>query len=332
METANTAEEKMKIGIMGIGRIAEVLAETMKRTPGVECFGAASRKLEKAQDFCRRHGFTKAYGSYEEMVSDPEIELVYIATPHSHHYENMKLCIGHGKPVLCEKSFTTNARQAREIMELAKKNKVYVAEAIWTRYMPSRSLINEAVSSGIIGDTKMMTATLWYDIDDKERIMDPSLSGGALLDVGVYAINFALMHFGKDISKIDSSVSMAGTGVDGMETMTVHFKDGKMASLTSGIFCRSDRKGIIYGEKGYIIVENINNPNSVKVFDSQDRLIKEYPVPEQISGYEYEILEAMDCIRKGETESRSMPLHETVEVMEIMDGIRKGWGLEYPGE
>lgn len=322
----------MKIGILGAGNIAGTLAQTMSRMSEVTCYAVAARELDRAEAFGTRYGFEKAYGSYEELVNDEQVELVYIATPHSHHYEHMKLCITHGKPVLCEKAFTMNSAQAKEIVMLAREKGVYAAEAIWTRYMPSRQIINEAIASGIIGQVSMLTANLAYDIDSKERIVRPELAGGALLDVGVYALNFALMHFGNQIDKVESSVMKTRTGVDGMETITLSYADGRMASLTAGIYGRSDRKGIIYGEKGYLIVENINNPQAVRVYDANDRLVKEYGLPEQISSYEYEIRECIAQIEKGEKESLSMPLQTSVEVMEMMDGLRKTWGVRYPGE
>ena len=279
----------MKIGILGAGNIAGILAKTMAQMPEAECYAIAARSLDRAEDFRNKYGFQKAYGSYEEMLQDEQVELVYIATPHSHHYEHMKLCISYGKPILCEKAFTMNSVQAKEIVKLAKEKGIYVAEAIWTRYMPSRQIINEVIESGILGQVSMLTANLSYDIDSKERIIRPELAGGALLDVGVYTLNFALMHFGNKIDKVESSVMKTQTGVDGMETITLFYQDGRMASLTAGIYGRSDRKGIIYGEKGYLIVENINNPQSVRVYDTDDKLIREYELPEQISGYEYEI-------------------------------------------
>ncbi|MBR6638008.1 MAG: gfo/Idh/MocA family oxidoreductase, partial [Lachnospiraceae bacterium] len=203
---------------------------------------------------------------------------------------------------------------------------------IWTRYMPSRNMINEVIDSGIIGKVSTLTANLSYTISQNYRIVAPELAGGALLDVGVYGINFATMHFGTDIERIESSVQFTETGVDGMESITIFFKDGRMAVLTHGIYARSDRKGIFYGEKGYIVVENINNPQSISVFDLNDKLIKQMDVPEQISGYEYQFLECIERIGEGKTESASMPLDDSIFVMEVMDGIRKQWGLVYPQE
>ena len=322
----------MNIGFIGAGRIANTLAATMARMEDVNLYGVAARDLERAQAFAAQYGFEKANGSYEEMLQDPNVELVYIATPHSHHAEHMKLCIAHGKNILCEKAFTLNAAQARQIAALAREKGVYVAEAIWTRYMPSRAMINEVLASGIIGNVTALTATLCYPVAYKERCIRPELAGGALLDVGVYCLNFALMHFGDDIERMDSSVRMTDTGVDGQESITLHYRDGRIAVLTAGILSRSDRKGIFYGEKGYIIVENINNPQSVSVFDLTDTLIQRIEVPAQISGYEYEIREAMARIRAGETEAASMSLDTSIAVMERMDALRRDWGLVYPME
>ena len=322
----------MRVGILGAGNIAGVLARTFARMDGVECYAIASRTLEKAEAFAGKYGFEVAYGSYEELVKDSKVDLVYIATPHSNHYEDMKLCISHGKPVLCEKAFTMNSRQAKEIAKLSEEKGVYVTEAIWTRYMPSRKMINDILASGIIGNVRTLTANLSYVIHGNYRITAPELAGGALLDVGVYGINFALMHFGTDIERIESSVQMTDTGVDGAESITIHYKDGKMAVLNHSIYCRSDRKGIIHGDKGYLVVENINNPQSIAVYDTNDVLLKEIAVPEQISGYEYQVLETMECLQQGKTESVSMPLADSVYVMEVMDSIRKQWGLVYPQE
>ncbi len=322
----------MKIGVLGTGKIVEVVTQTLARMENVECYAIASRTLERAQEAAKEYGYTKAYGSYEELVADPEVGLVYIATPHSRHYEDMKLCVEHNKPVICEKAFTMNSQQAKEIAKLAKEKGVYVAEAIWTRYMPSRKMIQDMLDSGVIGKVSTLTANLSYVISQNYRIVAPELAGGALLDVGVYGLNFATMHFGTDIERIESSVQFTDTGVDGMESITIYYKDGRMAVLTHGIYARSDRKGIFYGDKGYMVVENINNPQSISVFDTDDKLVQRIDVPEQISGYEYEFIEAIDKIKSGDIESDSMPLNDSIFIMEVTDAIRKQWGLVYPQE
>lgn len=322
----------MKIGILGAGRIAATLAETMNKMPEVECYGVASRDLEKAKAFAKEHGFQHAFGSYEGMLADEKIELIYIATPHSHHYGHMKMCLEAGKHILCEKSFTVNEKQAAEIFRIAKEKKLLVTEAIWTRYMPSRKIINDLLDQKVIGDVKKMTANLNYPLLDKERIVKPELAGGALLDVGIYPLNFAYMHFGDQIKKVTSAVEMTDAGVDGENAIILQYKDGRMAVLNSGIHGKSDSEGVFYGSTGCMVVENINNPESVKIYDTDRNLVREIKVPEQISGYEYEISETISCITQGKLECPSMPHEETLKMMRVMDGLRADWGMDYPEE
>ena len=322
----------MKIAVLGAGRIANNVSATLAAMEEIQCYAVASRDLDRAKALAEKFGFEKAYGSYDEMLADPQVELVYIATPHSHHFEHIMLCLEAGKNVICEKAFTMNADQARKAAAAAKEKGIYLAEAIWTRYMPSRAIIDQVLASGIIGNVRTLTANLSYVVDLKERIMKPELAGGALLDIGVYGLNFALMHFGDDIQRIESSVQMTDTGVDAMESITIFYNNGKMAVLTHSIYGRSDRMGIFYGDKGYMVVDNINNPLKISVYDLVDNPVAQYCAPEQISGYEYEFQEAKRCIREGKIESESMPLDRSIQVMEIMDGLRKQWGLVYPQE
>ena len=322
----------MKIGILGTGYIADMLSKTIIHMNDASLYAIASRDYEKAKAFKEKYNFEKAYGSYEELVKDKDVELVYIATPHSRHFEDMKLCIENHKNILCEKAFTANAKQAREVYELAKEKNVFIAEAIWTRYMPSRKLINDVLNSGIIGKVNIVTANLCYANSHLERMVKPELAGGALLDLGVYGINFALMHVGHDIERIESTVDKIETGVDGSEIMTIHYKNGMLVNLIHSVFTRSDRRAVFYGDKGYLVVENINNPNAIRAFDTNDNLIKEIEIPNQITGYEYEVSECIKCIKEGKLEPYSMPKSETIFVMEIMDKLRNSWQIKYPFE
>lgn len=322
----------MKIGILGAGRIAVTLAETMNKMPEVECYGVASRDLEKAKVFAKEHGFQHAFGSYEGMLADEEVELIYIATPHSHHYRHMKMCLDAGKHILCEKSFTVNEKQAEEIFRIAKEKKLLVTEAIWTRYMPSRKIINDLLDEKVVGDVRKMTANLNYPLLDKERIVKPELAGGALLDVGIYPLNFAYMHFGDKVDRIVSAAQMTEAGVDGENGMILLYEDGRMAVLNSGIHGKSDSEGVFYGTFGCMVVENINNPESIKIYNTDRILIREIEVPEQISGYEYEITETISCIKEGKLECPSMPHAETLKMMQVMDNLRTDWKMKYPDE
>lgn len=322
----------MKSAILGAGGIADTVAHTLEQMPEIECYAVAARELSRAQAFAEKHHFQKAYGSYEEMLSDPGVELVYICTPHSHHAEHMRLCIKHKKPVICEKSFTCNAREAREVLREAEEAGVFCAEAIWTRYMPSRKQIREIMESGIIGRITSLNANLFYPVWEHARIMDPALCGGALLDVGVYPLNFAVMCFGEEIRRLESSCVFTQTGVDGSNAMTLWYEDGRMASCTSGVWSRSDRSGMICGEKGYMMIENINDPAKISVYDTEDRLLQTVHCPILISGYEFEFMECVRCIEEGLIEAPSMPHKDIIFMMELMDKCRAQWGLKYPQE
>lgn len=324
------------IAILGVGSIAEKMAQTLNGMEGKDkefcCYGAASRDRERAEAFAAKYGFEKAYGSYEEMAADQAVDLVYLATPHSHHYAHAKLCLENGKHVLCEKAFTVNAPQARELFDMAEKRGLLLTEAIWTRYMPMRRMIDDVLASGIIGTPCTLTANLGYRIFEKERLIRPELAGGALLDVGVYTLNFALMAFGKDFEKIESSVQMAETGVDAQESITLRYRDGRMAVLNATMMGISDRRGVIYGDRGFLEVENINNPQSITVYDGDYREVKRIPCPPQVTGYEYEVESCLKAVREGRTECPEMPHSETIYVMELMDELRRQWGLSYPCE
>ena len=322
----------MKIGILGAGKIAAAMAQTLTGLKEAECYAVAARELDRAKAFAEQYGFEKAFGSYEEMVSDPQVELVYVATPHSHHAEHVKLCLLHGKHVLCEKAFTANAAQAEEILAMAEERKLLLTEAIWTRYMPSRRMMEEILNSQIIGTPYMLTANLGYVISDKPRLVDPALAGGALLDVGIYPITFARMVFGTNIREIRSAAILTDRGVDAQNSITFLYEDGRMAVLNSSMMARTDRMGIISGDKGYMVVDNINNPQCIRVCDTKDQELARYTVPRQITGYEYEVLSAIRAVQEGRIECEEIPHEETLEVMRLMDALRAEWGVWYPFE
>lgn len=323
----------MKLGVIGLGRIAyKVIETTLVNMKDVELYAVGSRSKERAEDFQKKFGFKKAYSSYEELVADSDVELVYICTPHSEHYENIKLCINHGKNVLCEKSFTLNAEQAKEAVRLAREKDVFLAEAIWPRYKKITGKITEIINSGIVGKVRFLSANLSYPVTFKERIMDLSLGGGALLDVGVYPINFALTHFGYEIEKIEASCTKAKSGVDKDDMITFFYKDGRVANLVCGIDYRSDRRACFYGDEGYIVINNINMPSVIEVYNKDDESVQKYEEKNIFSGYEYEFSECISCIENNKKESTSMPLDETVKVLEILDEIRRQTGVVFPQE
>lgn len=322
----------MKVGILGAGGIARKMANTLAGMEQAQGYAVASRNLEKAEAFAKEWNIPKAYGSYEEMLTDEQVDLVYVATPHSHHYEHVKLCLEHGKHVLCEKAFTVNADQAREVLSMAEKKGLLLTEAIWTRYMPSRNMVKELVDSGVIGKVTSLTANLGYSLRGVARMEEPELAGGALLDLGVYPLNFAAMVFGDQVKSVESTVVKSDKGVDLENSITLTFEDGKMAVLHSNMGAVTDRRGCIFGDKGFIEVTNINNIEKLRVFDATYQEIASYDVPPQITGYEYEVEACREAIEKGWLECPQMPHKETIRIMEQMDALRRSWDYVIPGE
>lgn len=326
----------MKLGILGAGFIAHVMADTVLRMQAaghgeVELYAVAAREEDRARDFARQYGMPCAFGSYEAMLQDPAVDFVYIATPHSHHYRHIRLCVDHGKPVLCEKAFTVNARQADDVLRRARARGVLVTEAIWTRYQPMRRMLDEVLQSGVIGRPQLLTANLGYAMTQNRRIVDPALAGGALLDVGVYALNFAEMVFGR-ADGVQGLCTKHETGVDLTDSITLTWADGRAAHLTAAANAVTDRYGAVYGTDGYLLVENINNPQKITVFDGHNRPVREIACPPQLTGYEYELLETVRCLEQGLVECPSMPHAETVHMMEVMDHLRAQMGIVYPCE
>ena len=319
-----------RIGIIGAGWIADKMAQAIAPVADIEINAIASRSIEKAEEFARTHNIPKAYGNYEDMVRDPEIDLVYIATPHSHHYEHSMLCIEHGKHVLVEKAFTANAGQAERLIEAAREKGLFITEAIWTRYMPMSHKVKEIMESGIIGEPRIITATLCYMMEHKERIVRADLCGGALLDLGVYVLNFARMYFGTDIVKTVTNCHVGPTGMDMHECISLSFADGRMANLQAGALCLNDRQGIISGTEGYIRIDNVNCPEVIEVYRNYELVERIVRPSDMINGYEYQVYESLRCIQAGLAESPMMPHHETISIMKQMDELRKEWGVIYP--
>lgn len=325
----------MRVGYIGAGNISGQMAETIARMSEVENYAVAARDPERAREFAERWGFSHAYDSYEELLADPDVDLVYVALPHSHHHRWTIAALEAGHHVLCEKAFAANERQAREMIECARERGLLLAEAIWTRYMPSRKMIEEIVSSGEIGEVTTVAANLGYRVDGNARMTDPALAGGALLDLTVYPLNFASMVLGNRIRRIAASMVPAVTGVDGQDNVMIEYESGQMASLFSTMYAMTDREGQILGAKGFITVENINNPQVIRVYASDGltrELTREIAVPEQITGYEYELLSCKRAIEAGALECPEMPHAETLELMRQMDEIRRQFGVVFPFE
>ena len=322
--------ENLRVGIIGTGWIAEKAAITLAGLTMCEAYAVGSRSQEKADEFARKWDVKKAYGSYAELMADPDVDLVYVGTPHSHHYDVTREALLAGKPCLVEKAFMANRREAKEIIDLAHEQKVFLAEAIWTRYQPVVNMVRELIDSGRIGTPRLLTATLGYSMGDKPRIMRADLCGGALLDLGVYALNFVRMFFPADIVSIDSQCVKSMTGMDLTNAITLVLADGMLCNLQSSAACVGDNIGVIAGTEGNLIIDNINNPQSITVNGPDRTYVETIRVPTQITGYEYQFLACRQAIADGLPEPREMPHAETLHIMQLMDTLRQKWGVRYP--
>ena len=320
----------LRVGIIGTGWIAEKAAITLAGLSTCEAYAVGSRTQEKADEFARKWDVKKAYGSYAELMADPNVDLVYVGTPHSHHYDVTREALLVGKPCLVEKAFMANRRQAQEIIDLAHERKVFLAEAIWTRYQPVVNMVRELIADGRIGTPRLLTATLGYSMGEKPRIMRADLCGGALLDLGVYALNFVRMFFPADIVSIDSQCVKSKTGMDLTNAITLVLADGMLCNLQSSAACVGDNIGVIAGTDGNLIIDNINNPQTITVNGPDRTYIETIRVPKQITGYEYQFIACRQALIDGRLEPSEMPLEETLYIMELMDGLRKEWGVKYP--
>lgn len=329
----------INVAILGAGRIANQMATTlvgMAADPRyrdlVAPYAVAARDADRARAFADEYGLPVSYGSYEALCDDPNVDLVYVATPHSLHGEQAAMCLEAGKATLVEKSFTANAAQARALLDVADRTGVLCTEAIWTRYMPSRAMIDEIVDAGIIGEVRSIGADLSYPTTRKPRMTDPALAGGALLDVGVYPLNFIdmAMH-GAEPVRVASAFQPYPTGVDAQNCTTLLYGD-VMATATSSMVSTGDRMGVIRGTEGYVVVENINNPQRIDIYGKDHVPVASRVAPEQITGYEYEVASAARALLEGATECPEMPHADTLRIMELMDAIRGIWGLRFPFE
>lgn len=320
----------MRVGIVATGWIAQKAAITLNSLNNCETYAIGSRSKENADTFSRKWGVPKSYGSYTELINDPDVDLIYVATPHSHHFEVTREALEARKPCLVEKAFMANYRQAKEIVDLARERKVFLAEAIWTRYQPAVQIIRELIAEGRIGKPRLITATLGYSMGDKPRIMQADLCGGALLDLGVYALNFIRMFTDTDIKTIDGHCVKSDTGMDLTNAITVIFNDGILANVQSSACCVGDNIGVIAGTDGNLIIDNINNPQKITVNTHDREFVEEIHVPCQITGYEYQFLACRKALIDGVSETSEMPLDETLYIMQLMDYLRNKWDIHYP--
>jgi len=321
----------VRFGVMGAGRIAHRFCQAVNGIGGI-LQAVASRDRERAKEFQTLYGIATMYGSYGEMLADPDVDCVYVATPHGLHWEHMLSCLHAGKHVLCEKSFTLNRAQAEEVFALAKSKRLFVMEAMWSRFLPVVQDVRTAVQNGEIGDVTALEATFGFPspADETDRLFDPRLGGGALLDVTLYPITLANLILGIP-DRIAAKAHFGKTGVDA--TDKIFYEYGSLKAVLNGsieTYLGFDAK--ITGTKGSIQMPHFWATDKATVFDADGKISREIFHPFRVNGMEYEVLEVGERIESGDLESPVMPWSETLEIMRQMDEIRALWNFRYPQE
>ncbi|OPZ83976.1 MAG: 1,5-anhydro-D-fructose reductase [Firmicutes bacterium ADurb.Bin419] len=328
-------QKKIRWGILGCGRIAASFAESLKYLPDAELIAVASKTKSKALEFAKTFSVEYCYDNYLDLIKNQSVDVVYVATTHNYHYETCVLCIENKKPILCEKPFTVNSKQAEQLIALARQNKVFLMEAMWTRFLPCVIEIERTISEGTIGDVKMFKGDFGIGAKNREGspkyYFDPYLAGGALLDIGVYPVSFSSMVYKKSPDKIETYGYIGDTNVDEQAAYIFEYGDGKMAVLSSSFIVDMPHDGLICGTKGYIRIPNFSRPTRffVKLSDQEEREIE---IPFVSNGLQYQAQEVNRCLREGKLESEIMPLDQTLEIMDTLDRLRAKWGLKYPVE
>ena len=324
--------DKIRWGILGTGQIAKKFAADLKLLPDAELTAIGSRSREKAEVFAREFAASTAHESYEALLNDKNIDAVYIATPHSCHFQNAIDALNAGKAVLCEKPFTINASETQQVIRLARTRKLLLMEAMWTRFLPIFDELRTILAGGTLGELRMLSADFGFRGDPQKhaRLYDPLLGGGALLDIGIYPISLASMVFGTPSAII--STARINEGIDGQNAIVLQHKSGELALLSSTIEADTFCEAQIIGTRGRI---KLQSPwwraQSLTLFcDGNDARVIERPFAG--NGYQFEAAEFMKCLREGSTESEIVPLDETLSIMQTLDTIRAQWGLKYPGE
>ncbi len=325
--------DKIRWGIIGTGNISSQFARGLAVLPDAELVAVGSRARASAEAFAAKFDVPHRHASYEALARDPDVDAVYVGTPHSLHRANSMMCLQAGKAVLCEKPFAINAAEAEEVINLAREKGRFLMEAMWTRFLPLTKKVRELLATGEIGPVQMLAADLGFRarFDPKHRLFDPELGGGALLDVGIYPISLASMIFGSP-TRIASMAHMGQTGVDEQAAVTLGYEEGQLAVLYTSIRTTTPKEAILMGTKGQIRIHApMFVPSKLTLsVDGQDDQVIEMPFTG--NGYNYEATEVMNCLRAGRLESELIPLDETLSIMRTLDAIRAQWGLKYPME
>jgi len=326
-------KQRIRWGILGTGSIARQMAEALKPLDDAELAAVGSRSQKSADRFGREYGIPRRHAGYAALARDPDVDVVYVATPHTLHRDHTLLCLDHGKAVLCEKPLALNGRQVREMVDRARARRLFLMEAMWTHCFPAMAKLREQVRSGAIGDVRMLEARFCVRVswNPAARHLNPELGGGALLDLGVYDVALAHMVFGRAPTRITGLADIGKTGVDEQSAVVLGYEDGALAVLTSALRTMTPHAAAVYGTDGWIrIPAPFWQPDRIVVHHGERQ--KEFRFERLGNGYSFEAAEVMRCLRAGRLESEIVPLDLSQAVTATMDALRAQWDLTYPGE
>jgi predicted dehydrogenase len=320
--------------VLAPGGISRDWAAALHARTTSRVVAAGSRSLERAQAFATEFGAARAYGSYEALVADAEVDAVYVASPHSLHHEHALLALSAGKPVLVEKAFTRNAAEAVEVVEAARAQGLLAVEAMWARFLPHYDVVRRCLEEGLLGDVTAVAADhgqLLYP-DGPERLADPALAGGALLDLGIYPVSFAHLVLGA-FTALQATGTLAETGVDAGETIAVTGPGGAIGTLSSTMLAKTPCTASISGTAARLEIDGLfYEPNAMRLIGPDDRETDRHEPPSREHGLAYEAAEFARLLGDGRTESDLLPLDETVAIMRVLDEVRRQLGVHFPGE
>ncbi len=325
--------EPFRWGLIGPGRIAHQFARGLLAVKNAELYGIASRSEERAAAFARTYQAEKAYASYQTLVEDPNVDAVYIATPHRFHYEQALLCLKAGKAVLCEKPLTVNVPQASILIKAAREKRLFLMEALWTRFLPIYQTVRQWLDEKRIGEPELFTSTFGFKapVDIEGRLYNPELAGGALLDIGIYNLSVSQWIMNADPVRVTAAGHIGFSGVDETTAASLYYKNGTISQFVCTIKADTPNQFVMYGDKGSIHIHAPFWAGTEASLLTEDH-VETVKGPFRATGFEYEIEEAMSCIRAGRPGSRIMPLARTLSTLQVMDDIRRQIGLAYPFE
>ncbi len=333
MQAERSSNRQYRWGILGTGKIARRFMQAALSVPSAQVVAIGSRSQETADAFGSTFGVPKRYGSYEGVINDPEVEIVYVATPHSLHLENTLSALSAGKHVLCEKPFTLNARQAEQAIAEAHRAGKFVMEGMWTRCFPVMREVVTRVREGAIGTLHYLQADFGFQppFDPQSRLFNPELGGGALLDVGIYPVALAYQFLGAP-QTIVSTATLGQTGVDELDGIVFHYANGAIAMLSASLRVNTPKQAVLCGSEGMVLFPAPWWKPSEAILTRNDGTQEHLRYSYEGDGLQFEIRHVHDCLAKGLTESEWMPLDDTLAIMRTLDTLRAQWGVVYPDE